>query len=164
MRSYLYDKNCKVPRALFIGVLRIRIINSDLLAPGIRLIKWTGSTSLNSMQRVWCLFPALMPDVTAMTSAALCPLFVDVGIVVKSRYLPYLPTYIWTVDLFFSLSDLSVWCYGCENYVDNAALYPAKNAAHRHQSLLLHTHIHHNNWDGMRRTGTESLVAHTYPS
>eukprot|EP00088_Acartia_fossae_P042986 TRINITY_DN45222_c0_g1_i1.p1 TRINITY_DN45222_c0_g1~~TRINITY_DN45222_c0_g1_i1.p1 ORF type:complete len:159 (+),score=11.94 TRINITY_DN45222_c0_g1_i1:29-478(+) len=33
--------------------------------------------------------------------------------------------------LTLSFSDLSVWCYGCDNYVDNKLLYPAKNAAHR---------------------------------
>ena len=30
-----------------------------------------------------------------------------------------------------SFSDLSVWCYGCDNYVDNEQLYGIKNAAHR---------------------------------
>jgi hypothetical protein len=34
--------------------------------------------------------------------------------------------------VFASLMDLSVWCYSCESYVDNDALYPYKNAAHRH--------------------------------
>lgn len=32
--------------------------------------------------------------------------------------------------LCLSFSDLSVWCYGCEAYVDNPVLYSAKNAAH----------------------------------
>ncbi|RZF39849.1 hypothetical protein LSTR_LSTR000497 [Laodelphax striatellus] len=32
--------------------------------------------------------------------------------------------------LCLSFSDLSVWCYGCEAYVDNPVLFPAKNAAH----------------------------------
>ena len=30
-----------------------------------------------------------------------------------------------------SFSDLSVWCYCCDNYVDNEKLYTIKNAAHR---------------------------------
>ena len=30
-----------------------------------------------------------------------------------------------------SFSDLSVWCYCCDNYVDNEKLYSIKNAAHR---------------------------------
>ncbi|XP_015587407.1 histone deacetylase 6 isoform X1 [Cephus cinctus] len=30
-----------------------------------------------------------------------------------------------------SFSDLSVWCYGCEAYIDNPRLYAARNAAHR---------------------------------
>ncbi|XP_012259593.2 histone deacetylase 6 isoform X2 [Athalia rosae] len=30
-----------------------------------------------------------------------------------------------------SFSDLSVWCYGCDAYIDNPRLYAAKNAAHR---------------------------------
>merc|ERR1712173_1597 len=30
-----------------------------------------------------------------------------------------------------SFSDLSVWCYCCDNYVDNEKLYNIKNAAHR---------------------------------
>lgn len=29
-----------------------------------------------------------------------------------------------------SFSDLSVWCYGCDHYIDNVALFHAKNAAH----------------------------------
>ncbi len=29
-----------------------------------------------------------------------------------------------------SFSDISVWCYGCEDYVDNELLYPMKNALH----------------------------------
>ncbi|XP_062614787.1 histone deacetylase 6-like isoform X2 [Saccostrea cucullata] len=29
-----------------------------------------------------------------------------------------------------SFSDLSIWCYGCEHYIDNLALFEAKNAAH----------------------------------
>ena len=29
-----------------------------------------------------------------------------------------------------SFSDLSVWCYTCDNYIDNEKLYPIKNAAH----------------------------------
>ncbi|XP_034252879.1 histone deacetylase 6 isoform X1 [Thrips palmi] len=33
--------------------------------------------------------------------------------------------------LTLSFSDLSVWCYECEAYIDNAILYAAKNAAHR---------------------------------
>lgn len=32
--------------------------------------------------------------------------------------------------LALSLADLSVWCYACEAYVDNARLYRYKNAAH----------------------------------
>ena len=32
--------------------------------------------------------------------------------------------------LALSYSDLSVWCYGCDSYVDNKALYPIKNMAH----------------------------------
>ena len=30
-----------------------------------------------------------------------------------------------------SFSDLSVWCYTCDNYIDNEKLYPIKNAAHK---------------------------------
>ena len=30
-----------------------------------------------------------------------------------------------------SFSDLSVWCYCCDNYVDNIKLYDVKNAAHK---------------------------------
>ncbi|XP_018376605.1 PREDICTED: histone deacetylase 6 isoform X2 [Trachymyrmex cornetzi] len=30
-----------------------------------------------------------------------------------------------------SFSDISVWCYGCETYVDNPRLYAARNAAHQ---------------------------------
>ncbi|KAG5326611.1 HDAC6 deacetylase, partial [Pseudoatta argentina] len=30
-----------------------------------------------------------------------------------------------------SFSDISVWCYGCEAYVDNPRLYTARNAAHQ---------------------------------
>ncbi|XP_067008201.1 histone deacetylase 6 isoform X1 [Anabrus simplex] len=33
--------------------------------------------------------------------------------------------------LTLSFTDLSVWCYGCDAYVDNDVLYNAKNAAHR---------------------------------
>uniref|UniRef100_A0A0B7AC38 UBP-type domain-containing protein n=1 Tax=Arion vulgaris TaxID=1028688 RepID=A0A0B7AC38_9EUPU len=33
-------------------------------------------------------------------------------------------------NVVLSFSDLSVWCYGCENYVDNELLFPMKNAAH----------------------------------
>uniref|UniRef100_A0A0K8TJ28 UBP-type domain-containing protein n=1 Tax=Lygus hesperus TaxID=30085 RepID=A0A0K8TJ28_LYGHE len=32
--------------------------------------------------------------------------------------------------LTLSFSDLSVWCYPCQAYIDNQALYNAKNAAH----------------------------------
>lgn len=32
--------------------------------------------------------------------------------------------------LVLSFSDLSVWCYPCEAYIDNKALYEAKNTAH----------------------------------
>ncbi|XP_078342016.1 protein deacetylase HDAC6-like isoform X3 [Crassostrea virginica] len=32
-----------------------------------------------------------------------------------------------------SFSDISVWCYGCDHYVDNVALFAAKNAAHCHK-------------------------------
>ncbi|XP_065353218.1 histone deacetylase 6 isoform X1 [Cloeon dipterum] len=32
--------------------------------------------------------------------------------------------------LVLSFSDLSVWCYGCESYVDAPAVHEAKNAAH----------------------------------
>ncbi|OCT66846.1 hypothetical protein XELAEV_18038127mg [Xenopus laevis] len=32
--------------------------------------------------------------------------------------------------LVLSFSDLSVWCYGCESYVHNEALFPAKSAAY----------------------------------
>ncbi|XP_028048601.1 histone deacetylase 6 isoform X2 [Monomorium pharaonis] len=30
-----------------------------------------------------------------------------------------------------SFSDISVWCYGCEAYIDNPRLYAARNAAHQ---------------------------------
>ena len=30
-----------------------------------------------------------------------------------------------------SFSDLSVWCYCCDNYVDNNRMYDVKNAAHK---------------------------------
>ncbi|PSN48229.1 Histone deacetylase 6 [Blattella germanica] len=33
--------------------------------------------------------------------------------------------------LTLSFSDLSVWCYECEAYIDNHVLYAAKNAVHR---------------------------------
>ncbi|XP_026287181.1 histone deacetylase 6 isoform X1 [Frankliniella occidentalis] len=33
--------------------------------------------------------------------------------------------------LTLSFSDLSVWCYECEAYIDNQVLYAAKNAAHQ---------------------------------
>nr|XP_050853987.1 histone deacetylase 6 isoform X1 [Vespula vulgaris] len=33
--------------------------------------------------------------------------------------------------LTLSFSDLSVWCYGCEAYIDNPRLYAARNAAHQ---------------------------------
>ena len=29
-----------------------------------------------------------------------------------------------------SFADLSVWCYGCDSYVDHALLDPAKNMLH----------------------------------
>ena len=29
-----------------------------------------------------------------------------------------------------SFSDISVWCYGCDDYVDNDVLYKMKNALH----------------------------------
>jgi histone deacetylase 6 len=29
-----------------------------------------------------------------------------------------------------SYADLSVWCYGCDAYIDNELLLPHKNAAH----------------------------------
>ncbi|XP_031422041.1 histone deacetylase 6 [Clupea harengus] len=32
--------------------------------------------------------------------------------------------------LVMSFSDISVWCYPCESYIDNKALYDAKNTAH----------------------------------
>ncbi|XP_055999659.1 histone deacetylase 6-like isoform X2 [Ostrea edulis] len=32
-----------------------------------------------------------------------------------------------------SFSDLSIWCYGCDHYIDNIVLFEAKNAAHRHK-------------------------------
>lgn len=32
-----------------------------------------------------------------------------------------------------SYSDLSVWCYGCDQYVDNQVLRAAKSAAHSHK-------------------------------
>ncbi|OWF48323.1 histone deacetylase 6-like isoform X1 [Mizuhopecten yessoensis] len=32
-----------------------------------------------------------------------------------------------------SFSDLSVWCYGCDNYIDNQVVNAAKRAAHRHK-------------------------------
>jgi len=32
--------------------------------------------------------------------------------------------------LALSYSDLSVWCYQCDNYVDNEVLYTVKNKAH----------------------------------
>ncbi|XP_071441750.1 histone deacetylase 6 [Hetaerina americana] len=33
--------------------------------------------------------------------------------------------------LTLGISDLSVWCYGCEAYIDNPVLYDAKNSIHR---------------------------------
>ncbi|KAK3762831.1 hypothetical protein RRG08_040526 [Elysia crispata] len=33
-------------------------------------------------------------------------------------------------NMVLSYSDISVWCYCCDHYVDNAALSEAKNAAH----------------------------------
>lgn len=30
-----------------------------------------------------------------------------------------------------SFSDLSVWCYKCESYIDNPVLYAYKNLVHR---------------------------------
>ena len=32
-----------------------------------------------------------------------------------------------------SFSDISVWCYGCEDYVDNELLYEMKNALHKNK-------------------------------
>ena len=32
-----------------------------------------------------------------------------------------------------SFSDISVWCYGCDDYVDNDILYKMKNALHRNK-------------------------------
>ena len=34
-------------------------------------------------------------------------------------------------SLALSFSDLSVWCYACDNYIDNPKFYDVKNAAHR---------------------------------
>ena len=51
---------------------------------------------------------------------------------------PLLKSVLYVKLLFFSdhvmalsFSDLSVWCYCCDNYVDNEKLYTIKNAAHR---------------------------------
>lgn len=33
--------------------------------------------------------------------------------------------------LALSFSDLSVWCYKCESYIDNPLLYAYKNLVHR---------------------------------
>lgn len=33
--------------------------------------------------------------------------------------------------LALSYSDLSVWCFKCENYIDNPILFKYKNLAHR---------------------------------
>lgn len=33
--------------------------------------------------------------------------------------------------LALSYSDISVWCYDCDNYVDHELLYPVKNKAHK---------------------------------
>ena len=33
--------------------------------------------------------------------------------------------------LALSYSDLSVWCYGCDSYVDHQLLYPVKKMAYR---------------------------------
>jgi len=33
-------------------------------------------------------------------------------------------------NLVLSYSDLSVWCYACDSYVDNRIIFPHKNAAH----------------------------------
>ena len=33
--------------------------------------------------------------------------------------------------LALSFSDLSVWCFDCDSYVDNERLYGVKNLAHR---------------------------------
>ena len=33
--------------------------------------------------------------------------------------------------LALSFSDISVWCYFCDNYVDNQRLYDIKNAVHK---------------------------------
>lgn len=33
--------------------------------------------------------------------------------------------------LALSYSDLSVWCFVCDNYIDNPILYKYKNLAHR---------------------------------
>ena len=30
-----------------------------------------------------------------------------------------------------SFSDLSVWCFDCDSYVDNQVLYKVKNLAHK---------------------------------
>ena len=35
--------------------------------------------------------------------------------------------------LALSFSDLSVWCYCCDNYVDNIRMYDVKNAAHKNK-------------------------------
>ena len=34
-------------------------------------------------------------------------------------------------NIVLSYSDLSVWCYSCESYVDHDIVYPAKNCAHQ---------------------------------
>lgn len=38
-----------------------------------------------------------------------------------------------THPLALSFSDLSVWCYLCEAYVDNSKLHVFKNLLHRHK-------------------------------
>ena len=41
--------------------------------------------------------------------------------------------YVLFFRLTLSFSDLSCWCYGCSEYLDNEILHPFKNLLHKHK-------------------------------
>jgi histone deacetylase 6 len=54
-----------------------------------------------------------------------CSRYVNEHMVIHSAEAQHLVT--------LSFSDISVWCYGCEDYVDNECLYEKKNALHKNK-------------------------------
>ena len=54
-----------------------------------------------------------------------CSRYVNEHMVIHSAEAQHLVT--------LSFSDISVWCYGCEDYVDNECLYEMKNALHKNK-------------------------------